>query len=47
MPLDAILSALDRACDYWGVEGNLGTALTTILTNEDDQDVEFLGDTEQ
>lgn len=42
MPLEAILTALDRAADYWGYEGKLAACLTTILTNEDDENEEFL-----
>lgn len=46
MPLEAILTALDRAADYWGFEGDLGVCLTTILLDDEtDQDVEFFNST--
>lgn len=41
MPLDAILKALDRAADYWGVErAELGTALCELPMDEETQEQE-------
>jgi hypothetical protein len=42
MPLDQILKALDRAADYWGVDGELGLALVTLPLDDETDEDEFL-----